>query len=67
MTCDALALFVNIHCTARGGGGVPQVDFVTFEGWRRIARHEAEEGRRRGKPAEKITDVQTMMKVAMTT
>jgi NADPH-dependent glutamate synthase beta subunit-like oxidoreductase len=64
MTCDAIALIVNMHCTARGGA-VPQVDAVTFEGWRRIAQHEAEEGRRRGKPAEKITDVQTMMKVAM--
>lgn len=46
---------------------IVQVQVVTFDGWRRIEQHEAEEGKRRGKHAEKITDIAKLIQVAMAT
>lgn len=40
------------------------VQLVDWEGWKRIDKFEQEEGKRKGKPREKIVDIKKMLAIA---
>ncbi len=39
------------------------IDFVTFAGWKKLDQFEMEEGARKGKPRQKITTIEAMLKI----
>lgn len=51
----------HIHCHSFDSG----VQVVTFKGWERIDSEEQKRGKEKGKPREKITDVNEMMQIAL--
>ncbi|MBF0278177.1 MAG: FAD-dependent oxidoreductase [SAR324 cluster bacterium] len=40
-----------------------KIEYVTFEGWKRLDQHEIDEGAKKGKPRQKTTKIEDMLKI----